>query len=158
MVLNEYIIKDVYVDKFKDVITSYYNGNIENLDILSVYVYWKVIDEIIYKISVPNMIAYGQTVYSIPINIFETAFEFLDKVIKGYLNGIAIDKIEEVEKVFISDLNDLTYTHYMEQPKSMICRKMKRRFFDVKSEYINDFEYNWIPVCLCVNGLYEQLV
>ena len=33
----------------------------------------------------------------------------------------------------------------MHQTKSMFCRKLLRRFFEVKREDINDFEYNWLP-------------
>ena len=33
----------------------------------------------------------------------------------------------------------------MDLPKPMICRKMIRRFFEVKSEDINDSECNRIP-------------
>ena len=33
----------------------------------------------------------------------------------------------------------------MDLPKPMICRKMMRRFFEVKSDDINDFKFNWLP-------------
>ena len=132
MALNDYVIKDLYIDKFKDVITSYYNEQIKNFDNFTAYVFWKVNDSINYKKTVPNMRAYGQKVYSIPINITETAGEFLDKDIRGYPNLLTIDKIEEVEIVFISDLKEMTYTHYVQQPKSMLYRKKIRRFFEVK--------------------------
>ena len=46
----------------------------------------------------------------------------------------------------------MTYSHYMEQSKSMLCRKMIRRFFEVKGEDISDFVYNWLPGCLCVDN------
>ena len=45
----------------------------------------------------------------------------------------------------------MTYFRYLEQPMSMIQRKMIRRFFEVNRDDINDFEYNWLPGCLCVN-------
>ena len=121
-VSNKYVKKDRAVDKFKHVLTSYYNKHLKK-DIFTVYVYWKV-DDFNLKLSVPNVLSYGQIVHSFPINITESACGFSDRVIKGYLNHdeLTIDKIEETEIVFMSDLKDMTYTHYMKQPKSMICR------------------------------------
>ena len=92
------------------------------------------------------MIAYGRIVYSITINITEKSCEFLKKVIKGYLKQLTIDKVEEVETVSTSDLKDMIYTHYMEQPKSMICRKRIRRLFEVEVEGFKDFEH--LVVCV----------
>ena len=34
---------------------------------------------------------------------------------------------------------------------SKIQRKMIRRLFGVNRDDINDFEYNWLHDCLCVN-------
>ena len=100
--------------------------------------------------SVPIIITYGQIVHNVTINITEKDCDFLDKAIRNYLNQSSIDKIEEIEIVFISDLKDMTYTHYIKQPKSMICRNMIRTIIEVKGEDINDFEYIWLPGCLCV--------
>ena len=117
--------------------------------IFAVYVFWETIDSNKLNLSVPNEVSYGQILHYFPINITESACEFLDRVVKGYFNHdeLNIDQIEEVEILFISDLKDMTYTHYMEQPKSMICPKKKKKFFEVKGEDINDFEYDWIPGC-----------
>ena len=48
----------------------------------------------------------------------------------------------------------MTYIHYIEQPKSIICRKMIRRLLEVKGEDIIVFENNWIPGCMnsCKNN------
>ena len=46
----------------------------------------------------------------------------------------------------------MTFQHYLEQTMPMIQRKKIRRFFEVKREGIDDFEYNWVPGCLCVNS------
>ena len=59
-----------------------------------------------------------------------------------------MEKVDEIGVGFISDLKDITFNHYMDLPKPMICRKMIRRFFELKSEDINDFEHNWLPSCL----------
>ena len=70
--------------------------------------------------------------------------EFVDKIIRSQLTGLDINKFEEVKIVFISDLKDMRCSHYLEQPKPMICRKMIRRFF----EGANENDYNWLPDCI----------
>ena len=154
LVLNKYVTKDIVVDKFKDAITPYYIEHIKKFNILTVYVYFKVDDEIKYKISVTNQASYAITVHGCSLIINETACDFLNKVITNYLDHEELPiKIQKTAIVFISDLKDMTFSHYMDQSKSMFCRKMIRRFFEVKGEDIIDFEYNWIPGCLCVNGV-----
>ena len=50
--------------------------------------------------------------------------------------------IPNIEILFISDPKGKAQTHYLEQPKSMLCRKLIRRFHESTSQ---DFEYNWLP-------------
>ena len=52
----------------------------------------------------------------------ESACDFLDRAIKAYPTGHEIEKIDDIEIGFISDLKDNTFNLYMDQPKSMICR------------------------------------
>ena len=96
--------------------------------------HWKVDDEFNHKKSRPKILSNGVTVHGYRFIINETACDFLHRVITIYLTHgeLSIDKIQETEIVFIPDLKDMTYPHYMEQPKSMICRKVVRRFFEVK--------------------------
>ena len=92
----------------------------------------------------PHVVSFGTVVHSMTVNKKETACDFLNRALRAYLTGHEMDKIDEIEIGFISDLNDITFYHYMDLLKPMICRKMVRRLFEVKSEDINDFEYNWI--------------
>ena len=95
--------------------------------------------------SLPNKISRAITENGNPVIINETACDISNSVITSYLNhGI------NQETKFCVRLKDMTYSHYMEQPKSMVCHK-KIGFFEVKREYVNDFEYNWLPGCLRVN-------
>ena len=87
-------------------------------------------------------------VHSMTVNIKETACNFLNRATKAYTTGQEIEKLDEIENGFISDVKDITFNHYMDQPKSRICRKLFRRFFEVKSKDIKDFEYKWIPSCV----------
>ena len=50
--------------------------------------------------------------------------------------------IPQIEIVFLSDSNDITQEHYLQQPKSMLCRKLVRRFHESTSQ---DFDYKWLP-------------
>ena len=95
-------------------------------------VYCKVNNENQFKSSVPHVVSFGMVVHSMSVNIKETECDFLDKTIKAYLTEHEIEKIDEIEIGFISDLNDIIFNHYMDLPKSMICRKLIRRLSEVK--------------------------
>ena len=73
----------------------------------------------------------------------ELAKDFLHRVLSIYLSHECDPKIiPETEIVFVSDPKDITQKHYLEQPKSMLCRKLIRRFHESTSQ---DFEYKWLP-------------
>ena len=72
----------------------------------------------------------------------EPASDFLHRVIETYLSHECSPKIiDELEVVFISDLKNITKEHHLELSKSMLCRKLIRRFH----ESPQDFEYKWLP-------------
>ena len=111
LVLNTYVIKGIGVNKFKDTITLYYNEHTKKFDIFTFYVYFKVDDEINYKISVPNQVVYAVTVYDSFLIINETACVFLHRDITNYLDHNELpNKIRETEIVFISDLKNMTFS------------------------------------------------
>ena len=73
----------------------------------------------------------------------EPASGFLHRVISIYYgHKRSLKIIPEKEIVFISDPKDITRQHYLEQFKSMLCRKLIRRFH-VSTPL--DFEYYWLP-------------
>ena len=120
----------------------------KKFNIFTVRVYWKVNDENQVKLTVPHVVSFGMLVHSMIVNIKETACDFLYRARNAYLTGHEIEKIDEIEIGFVSDLKDITFNHFLNLPKPMICRKTISRFVDVKSEDLNDFENIWIPVCL----------
>ena len=152
MILSTYLVKDVKLDECKDVLSKYYFDHMKKFISFTVRVYWKVNNEIQFKLSVPLVICFGTIVHSMTLNIKETACVFSDRAKKEYLTEQEIERRNETEIGFISDLNDITFKHYMDLPKPMICRKMIRRFFEVKSDDINDFKFNWLPDCLRVDN------
>ena len=54
------------------------------------------------------------------------------------------DEVDEINIIFRSDLKDITLSHYMAQPRSMLCRKLERNFIE---ENYGDYDYNWLPNC-----------
>ena len=75
----------------------------------------------------------------LPIAIRVSPINFLNTFDKNINN-----EIDEINIIFISDLEDKTFSHYMAQPKSMLCRKQIRKFFE---EDVGDFDCNWLPKC-----------
>ena len=50
-----------------------------------------------------------------------------------YLDSLDLDQCnfcDEINIIFISNLKDITFVHFMEQPKSMLCRKLIRNLID----------------------------
>ena len=43
----------------------------------------------------------------------------------------------------------MTLQHYMNQPRSMLCRKLERSYIEESDGSLNyrDFEYNFLPFC-----------
>ena len=65
--------------------------------------------------------------------------DFLDTVDKNIT-----EEVEEINIIFTSDFKDMTFSHYMAQPRSMVCRKLVRNFFE---EDFGKFDYKWLLNC-----------
>ena len=91
---------------------------------------------IVNTILVPSINIYHQIMMRLPITRKETACD--------YLNKYMINEVDEIYKIFISDLKDLTFSHYMAQRKIMIQRKIERSFIE---EDFGDYDYDWLPNC-----------
>ena len=74
-----------------------------------------------------------------PIILTRSCVDYLD----NYYN-FTNDFCDEINIIFISDFKDITLFHYIEQPRSMLCRKLERNFVE---EDFEDFDYNWLPNC-----------
>ena len=104
-------------------------------------------DEIlINKISFPSTIKnrnphlFEPNMIELPIKSKILAYDFLDQFNKEYVIG----DVENNNIIFISDLNDITFFHYMDQPKSMLSRKLMRNL--ITEDFVS-FDYNWLPNC-----------
>ena len=97
------------------------------------------------KISVPSTITLEKprllkpSMIELPIAVRVSPIVFLDTFDKN-IN----DEVVEINIKFISDFKDTTIFHYMDQPKSMIQRKLERDFIE---EDFGDFDYNWLSKC-----------
>ena len=98
----------------------------KKINSFTVRVYWKVNNEIQIKLYVPHVVSFRMVVHSMTVNIKETACEVLDRAIEIYLTEHEIERLDEIEIEFISDLNDITFNRYMDLPKPMICQKVIR--------------------------------
>ena len=102
---------------------------------------------IIIKISLPCTVTFLRTqvfkpiIEEIPKYVEVSSHEFLDVVDMNCIYNIIFD---EINVIYLSKLTEMTLSHYMEQPRSMPCRKLERSFIE---EDFGDFDYNWLPNC-----------
>ena len=113
---------------------------------------WKKNDKIIKKISIQRTITLRRThllkpdVFETPIYVKVSEREFLDIVDRNCAYNIISD---EIDIIFISKPKEITLQHYMEQPRSMLCRKLERNYI-AENDPPNDdrhFDYNLLPYC-----------
>ena len=96
---------------------------------------------VVNKTSVPSRITYHQIMMRLTITRKQTACDYLNK----YNQGCMIDEVDEIVILFISDLKNMTFSHYIAQPKSILCRKLVRFYIEEDFGY---FDYNWLRNCL----------
>ena len=94
---------------------------------------WIKNDLVVNKISVPNTFSYKQKWNGLPIIVRGSSCDFLDTFDKNYKN----EDVDEIVIIFISDLKDMTFSDYLTQTKSMLCRKLVRNFIE---ENFGDFD------------------
>ena len=62
----------------------------------------------------------------LPVMLKIPAYDYLDQYNKECVN----DESYEIDILVMTDLDDITNLQNMEQPKSMLCRKLMRNFFE----------------------------
>ena len=143
LILNRYVIKNVEVIKFKDVFNPYFIEHTKKINFFTVQISLRLGEgesHLNHKINVSNYVTYNIQSENYTTYTTEIANDFLHRVIAIYLSRECISF--EIETVFISDPKDITQKHYLELSKSMLCRKLIRRFHESTSQ---DFEYKWLP-------------
>ena len=106
---------------------------------------WKKNDALINKISVPSTITlekpylFKSSMIELPIVVRISPLDFLNTFDRNINN-----EVDEIIIIFISDLKDNSFFHYMAQTKSMLCRKLVRNF--IEEDFV-DFDYIWLSKC-----------
>ena len=84
-----------------------------------------------HKKRVSNIFTYNIQSEQYSTYTTEPASDFLHRVISIYFSHRCSPKIfRETELVLVSDPKNIPRKHYLEQPKSMLCRKLIRRFHE----------------------------
>ena len=131
MIINKYLTNNDEIDKFKDIIQSYYDKHKTKFDDFTVCVMRKKNDVLLNKISIPITITLGKphlfqpSLIELPIVIRVSTLDFLDTFDRNIK-----DENVEIVIIFISDPKDTTFSDYMTQTKSMLCRKLVRIFIE----------------------------
>ena len=106
---------------------------------------WKKYGLIENKISVPSIFTlekphlFKPCMIELPIVIRMSPLDFPDTFDRNINN-----EVDEISMIFTSYLKDITLFHYMDQPKSMIQRKLIKK---VNEEDYGNLDYNWLPKC-----------
>ena len=87
---------------------------------------WEENDVLIKKTFVSSTITiqkpylFEPSLIELPIVLRVPAVDFLDTFDRSCIN----DEVDEFNLIFIPDLDDITFSHYMAPPKSLLCRKL----------------------------------
>ena len=119
--------------------------SIKRKSIFFLYVLCEKKEVLINKISVPSIITlekpylFEPSMIKLPIVIGVLPLDLLDEFDRNKTN-----ELDEINTILISDPKDMTFSHHMDQPKSMLCRKLVINFIE---EDFGNFDYNWPPNC-----------
>ena len=84
---------------------------------------------LINRISIPSTITpekpylFEPSMIESPIAIRVSQFNFLYTFDRNINN-----EVDEINIINVSDLRDITFSHYMPQPRSMFCRKLQKKY------------------------------
>ena len=108
---------------------------------------------IIKRISLQCTITFQKThpfkpiMREIPLYVEVSSHEFLHI---GDRNCVYNIKTDEINIIFLSTLKDSTLSQYMEQLRSMLCRKLERNHIEANDPPPDerDFDHTFLPDCL----------
>ena len=116
----------------------------------SVWIIWKKNNDLVRENKLHDKIIVEKGSYIAPninritMNLLKSSIQYdvnrVSKIMMGscvefldtYYN-FANDFCDEISILFISDLRDISFFHYMKQPKSMLCRKLVKNFIEEKN-------------------------
>ena len=111
LIIKEYIVKKDEFYNLIDMIQPCYDEHKKKFDDFTVCGKRMNNGLVLNKISVPSTLSYKQKWNGLPILIRGSSCDFLDTFDKNCIN----DDVDEIVISFISDLKDMTFSHYMAQ-------------------------------------------
>ena len=129
LIVNKYILRNPENDRLKDIIQPYYNIHKKKLDNFTVCFMWKKNNVLLNKSSVPSTITlekphlFKSSLIELPIVVRVSPLDILDTFDRNINN-----EVDEINITFKSDLEDIEFSQHMDQPESMLCRKLVRIF------------------------------
>ena len=148
--MNKYVIKNDKIFNLKNIVHSYYDEHKKKFIQFRIDVIWKKKDVIINKISVPCTITYKQThlfkpfMEEMPFYVKVSLKEFQNMIDRGCEYSIIT---YEMNIIFISKLKYITISHYVERPRSMLCRKLERNHIEEDDPDLGGFNFKFLPEC-----------
>ena len=128
LILNRYVIQNVEVINFKDVFFPYFTAHTRKSNFFTVSILLRLYDgkhPLNHKVNASNYVTYNIQSENYTTYTTELANDFLQRVKSIYFSDeCSTIIIPEIEIVFISDPKDIAQKHYLEQPKSILCRKL----------------------------------
>ena len=111
------------ISKFEDIFESHYVSHKKKVNSFGVLIICKKNGEVSNKFKLPSSL------------VMEKKYTDFDKMLDGecgmrpcyeYIDDyVFIDSLnDEINIIFISDFKDISFYHYMNQPKSMLSRKL----------------------------------
>ena len=145
LIINEYIVGEFKHEKIKEIILPYLNNHNKNFERFTVRLDWLKDNVIKDAVNIPNMMIL-QKCYKRGLQ--DDGEEILSlvtcDVYLSEFHDMMTEKSDEVHIIFTSDLRDITFFHYMQQPKSMLVRRLIGIYLKGKKE---NFDYHWLPKC-----------
>ena len=156
--MNKCIAKHLKNKKLKCILLPYYKNREKKFERFTICLIWKKDNQIKVKISIPNTICVNiEYKYINPKNnrfsrSTISCVDYLDKF--HHCGALEIHlPFDELNIIITSDIKDMTFYHYMEQPKSMLCRKLIGYYLMNERR---ELRYNWLPNCFV--GLYLTML
>ena len=147
LIIKKYLVKKGEFDIIKDNFKSHYVSHKKKYNNFGVLIVCKMNGEVTDEIKLPFSLVMKKkyTAFGKMLDCecgIRPCFEYLDDY---FFNDNLYD---EINNIFISDFKDLTFYHYMNQPKSMLSRKL---IIIPLQNQIGDHTHKWLPKCFVYN-------
>ena len=147
LIINKYIVNRDEFDISKDIFKSHYVDHKRKFNSLGVLIFCKMNGKVIEEIKLPSSL------------VMEKKYTAFGKMLDGecgigpcfeYINDFFfLDNLyDEINVLFLSDFKDITFYHYMNQPKTKLSRKL---IINLLQNQSGDYTHKWVPSCFVYN-------